>query len=112
MPVGTIVRRKQYGYRIKISDDKWLWQSRYVWEQHNGKLPDGKIMLHINADYFDDRLENLIAIDRADLVRINQTIGLAKRRGLDVEGEVRKALVALGLLGSIAIKKEKANENT
>jgi hypothetical protein len=36
----------------------------YVWEQRNGKLPNGCEIHHINHDRTDDRIENLQCIPR------------------------------------------------
>jgi hypothetical protein len=44
---------------------------RKVYEDINGKIPNGYILYHIDGDRYNDDIENLIAIPRAVLVRIN-----------------------------------------
>lgn len=42
-----------------------------VYEDANGKIPNGWILYHLDGDRHNDSLNNLIAIPRAILVRIN-----------------------------------------
>ena len=59
---GTI-RKWCDGNYIKI--DKGYYElSRYIYEQHYGKIPRGMCLIHINGDIYDDRIENLALIKR------------------------------------------------
>lgn len=42
-----------------------------IYEEANGKVPKGWIIYHLNRDKHDDSLDNLIAIPRAVLIKIN-----------------------------------------
>lgn len=42
---------------------------RDIWEYHNGQIPDGWDVHHINEDKQDNRLENLECIDKAEHTR-------------------------------------------
>lgn len=53
----------KYRY-IRLSKGKWIEYYRYVWMQHNGEIPAGFLVRHINGDTLDDRLENLEMIPR------------------------------------------------
>lgn len=50
---------------------------RAIYEEHHGKLPNNYVIFHKNGDKYDDRIENLIAITRAELLKINND----KRKG-------------------------------
>ena len=45
----------------KIKGKSWV-QHRYVWEQHNGPIPDGMQIHHINGIKNDNRIENLALV--------------------------------------------------
>lgn len=51
---------------------KWVLRSRYVWEQHHGKIPKGMVVFHLNGDSTDDRIENLILMSKSEMARLNQ----------------------------------------
>jgi len=77
--VGTIFvckskNGKQYR-RIKISgkaQDKhcWISYAQYLWQKEHGPVPKGKLVAHTNGDSMDDRLENLILVDRGGLINL------------------------------------------
>ena len=48
---------------------KWISYARYLWEEHNGKIPDGYEVDHINNDKTDDRLENLQLLTREENIK-------------------------------------------
>lgn len=60
-PVGTIRQQGLKNLVIK-TEDGWKQLGRYVWEQHNGELPKGYVVLFLNGDKADARIENLMAV--------------------------------------------------
>jgi hypothetical protein len=44
---------------------------KYVYEFHNGKIPKGWILYHLDQNKHNDNIDNLIAIPRAVLIKIN-----------------------------------------
>jgi len=70
------------GVQFNKVDCAYLWDGankrkrrpKVIWEQHNGTLPDGMVIFHINGDKNDDDISNLKAITRAELLKINQQI--------------------------------------
>lgn len=61
-------------YYIKTSNGL-IAKQRYVWEQANGTIPDGKIIVFKNRDTTDCRIENLMCITRGEHARRNQRNG-------------------------------------
>ncbi len=72
LPAGTVVHRGDGYLWKKISDNnadcKKNWRLVHVllWEQHNGPLPDGMIVIFKNRNKTDIRIANLIAITAAE----------------------------------------------
>ena len=44
---------------------------KYIYEFHNGQIPKGWILYHLDQDKHNDNIENLIAIPRSVLMKIN-----------------------------------------
>jgi len=76
-PEGTISLRtnvnrpKQKYYYIKISDGNWVLYHRYLWEQKNGKIPEGMILTFIDGNKLNVNLDNLELMTRYESVKIN-----------------------------------------
>lgn len=77
-PVGTESCRNNYkkGTKyiyIKVGEpNKWRMKHVVVWEQHNGKVPSGKIVIFLDGDTTNTNISNLAMIDRKVSVRLNQ----------------------------------------
>lgn len=72
-PVGS-ERIDRDGYIvIKVEDHKpWKLKHRHIWEQHNGPIPKGHVILFNNGDKTDFRIENLLLISRKQLAILNK----------------------------------------
>jgi len=55
---GAKYTLKNHGYFAKITEGRTLLH-RDIWEHHNGKIPSGFDVHHINHDKLDNRIENL-----------------------------------------------------
>lgn len=74
-PIGTEVV-KDDGVFVKVSDVKgkyahninWKLKQVYVWEQHNGEVPKGKIVTFLDGDKTNFDINNLALVDRSELV--------------------------------------------
>ena len=70
-PVGTT--RKDNGHtKVKCEDGKWRYRARLTWVEHNGYIPEGMLIHHINEDPHDDRIENLQLVTRKEHIRIHK----------------------------------------
>lgn len=56
---------------LKISNRNWIPKSHYVWEQQNGKVKKGYVIIHKNKDTLDDRPENLEMISKKENMEKN-----------------------------------------
>ena len=62
------------GYYVATGTKTRVRRSRLVYQTEHGEIPHGWIIYHKNGDCHDDRLENLIAITRGELAKINKTV--------------------------------------
>ena len=88
-PIGVVKMRSEYLY-IKVgTPSKWELYHRYVWQQHNGKIPDGMIVVFIDGNKENVCLENLEVISRQEHAR-----RIAKSIDPEVRKRSREAAVA------------------
>lgn len=88
--VGTKVLRtkknkKQYVW-VKLSDSNWVMEHVLVWEKAYGKLPEDKILIHIDGNNYNNSLDNLMSVTRQELLNVNQ-------EGLTDDAELNKTII-------------------
>lgn len=80
-PIGT-ERLSKDGYRErKVNDDlplqaRWRAVHLVLWEAANGPVPQGHVVVFVNGDKTDIRLDNLALVSRRDLMRRNSVHNL------------------------------------
>lgn len=67
---GGIQKTKRDGILINLGK-KRISQARYNWIQVYGEIPKGYVIYHKDGDKYNDEIENLECISRAELIRIN-----------------------------------------
>ena len=69
-PIGTIHQRKDTGGKmyqyIKIADCDWRLLNRHTWEQHNGPIPKGMVVVYKDGDYMNNNINNLLMITKKE----------------------------------------------
>lgn len=60
------------GYWLALGNSKRVKRARWVYEQVYGEIPEGHIIYHVDGDKYNDDPANLIAITRAELVKLNK----------------------------------------
>lgn len=73
-----------------MSKDNWRLKQVWVWEQHNGPLPEGHVVYFANRDMRDFSPENLVAVPR-------RAVGLLARMEYH-DAESLRAAVALAMV--------------
>ena len=73
----------------------------YVWEQENGKTPEGMVIVFRDGIKLNCELDNLMLLSRAELLRINQ------KGYKDAPGELKPSILALARLEVKIFKHEK-----
>lgn len=87
--VGEIHPSWKGGVQVTKKDCAYLWvgankrtrRPKAIWELHNGELPEGYVIYHLDGDKHNDHIDNLKAITRKELLSINNK----KRRNAKVQ---------------------------
>ena len=95
-------------YILKTFNGKQQYEHRYVWEQHNGKIPPKMQIHHINGNKHDNRIENLSMISSAENNRKTDQLGKGykfrhrlKKRPYEARRRVNGKDKTLGYFGTI-----------
>jgi hypothetical protein len=71
-PVGSTRLSKGYEY-IKVAEHQpWRRTHVYLWEQANGPLPKGSVVVFADGDRTHIALDNLIVMTKRDVVKLNK----------------------------------------
>lgn len=77
---------------------------RKIWEEANGKIPEGKEIHHKNGDWADNRIENLECLDRWEHLEKHGKCEI----GRYVDKEIDKSRTAL-MVRTISVCREYSN---
>ena len=84
-PVGS-ERVNVDGYiEIKVKDpNKWNLKHRLIWEEHNGEIPQGKLVIFRDNNPLNCNIDNLLLISKGENMKMNN-IGACEYKGLEKE---------------------------
>lgn len=51
---------------IKVADGRWKLKSHVVWEEKNGPMPEGTVLMYLDQDETNWRYDNLVLVSRKD----------------------------------------------
>lgn len=77
LPVGTIVVNSD-GYKLRKKQmegtlwERWEFLHRAVWEEHNGPVPEGKMVTFKDSDKLNCSIDNLILITRGENIALTR----------------------------------------
>lgn len=105
VPVGTEVVADGW-VKVKVAEPNvWRNKAHLVWEEHHGQpIPEGKLLLHLDGDFTNYAIENLVLVSRAEMGKLN------KKKFKETPLEVRPAIVTLACVET-AIKERQRNES-
>lgn len=72
-PVGSERVNVDDYVEIKVADPRtWVGKHTFIWEEHNGPVPKGYVVIFGDGDRRNFDPDNLILVSRKQLVRLNQ----------------------------------------
>lgn len=73
LPVGTEVTDQEGYIKVKVAEPNvWKFKHRLVWEKEYGEIPADSVVIFLNKDRSDCRLENLKLVKRSLLSTMNR----------------------------------------
>lgn len=78
-PLGTITRSQDGYLWIKLSSigrrrcDNWMQLQRYVWEFHNGPIPEGMLVVFLDGDKDNCDISNLALVTRREHLQLTHS---------------------------------------
>ena len=103
-PVGTEVLEVDGYTKKKIAEpDVWVHKHRIIWEEANGKIPDGYVIIFLDGNKQNMKLDNLMLVSR------RQTAVMAKKGLYSKDPDVTRtgAIVADVVLKTAERKRER-----
>lgn len=107
LPVGSEVMSTDGYLKVKIAEpNKWQFKHILAWEEAHGKVKPGQIIIFIDGDHRDCSIDNLTAINRAELLYLNRN----KFSDLPPYSELRQTMINLARLEARRFSIRKKNK--
>lgn len=105
-PIGTVLMKSDGYLWRKLGEGAREWRQEHilVWEEANGPIPKGSVVIFLDGNRTNVALENLALITRAELARLNQN-GLIK-----TDAEITKSGILVARLISEIGKAKKRSK--
>lgn len=105
-PVGS-ERINVDGYiEIKVKDPgTWKLKHRVIWEEHNGEIPQGEIVIFRDNNPLNCTIDNLMLISKGENVRVNAMGGGC------YTGQAKETAVAIARLNMLISKRRKKRKD-
>lgn len=104
-PIGSERVNTDGTVQVKVQDGKdgknWAYKHHLVWEEANGKIPDGHVIVFLDGNAQNCELENLKLVSRGNLMKVNHEHGKAT-----VDPEVKELMYNVAELDSTTKEKE------
>ena len=72
LPIGSEIVRSDGYIQVKVADpDVWQLKHRLVWEEHNGPVPEGGLVVFRDGNRLNTDISNLALIDKSVNARLN-----------------------------------------
>ena len=71
-PIGTEVINGQGYCEVKVSESKWIYKQRLVWEQVHGPVPKGYSIIFADGNKENFDIDNLICVSNREKLAMNQ----------------------------------------
>lgn len=71
LPIGSETCSHGYWF-IKRANNLWILKHRYLWEQANGPVPEGSVIIFGDGNSLNFDLDNLLCVTRQDLLTMNE----------------------------------------
>lgn len=92
---GDVRWRSNPGYYfIRISENKWEFLHRRIWEQKHGPVPEGCNIIFIDGDRRNCNIENLRCVSNAELAEMNRhtKYPIELRRAIELNNKLKKTI--------------------
>ena len=89
---GGIQKPKSDCTYLYAGPNKRIRRPKHVYESHNGKIPNGWCVIHLDKNKDNDEIENLMIVPRAILMRLNSNRDPIEFNKETIENEIIKYL--------------------
>ena len=105
-PVGSQWITKDGYIEIKVKDPgMWKLKHRVIWEEHNGEIPQGEIVIFKDNNPLNCNIDNLMLISKGENVRVNAMGGGC------YTGQAKETAVAIARLDILISKRRKKRKD-
>ncbi|QRN86014.1 HNH endonuclease [Clostridia bacterium] len=73
LPIGSEVLSTDGYLRTKVAEpNKWKFTHKLIYQEHNGKIPEGYVVIFTDGNHLNVNIDNLVAVPRMVLLTMNR----------------------------------------